>query len=345
MRMTNSALSSRVAQVEKILEGKAEQNNVAFSVGLTDSGGVGPFNAETTLVYKKVFFNHGGAYNKITGIFTAPTKGAYYFRFTAFDYRRVMTGVTMYHNQRPVLHAAAQPDGRNEYFSNAIVLQMEKGDVKFKIDISTFKKFPYSPAVSLLESDQETVKLSENSVLSSQLTAFESRMAQVEKRLQPKVAFSVGLTDSGLVGPYRYRKTLAYNKVFYNLGKAYYPPDGIFTAPVTGVYYFTFTGYNNHHTPGGMMMYVAGRMLRFPETRISGTFFSNAVTFQMSAGEQMWVALPGEYTLYDNGNHHCTLTGFLIYPLKTMNPCLSWGISRHLLPFFCCSFGHNFFHI
>uniref|UniRef100_A0A8C6SJ73 C1q domain-containing protein n=1 Tax=Neogobius melanostomus TaxID=47308 RepID=A0A8C6SJ73_9GOBI len=172
-------------------------------------------------------------------------------------------------------------------------------------------------ALSLLECDQETVKLSENSALRSQLTAFESRMAQVEKTLQPKVAFSVGLTSSGLVGPYNAMKTLVYNKIFSNIGGAYNPAKGIFTAPVRGVYYFTFTGFNNHHTPGGMMMYVGNKMLSFPQSRVSETFFSNAVTRQMSEGETAWVRLPAGYSLYDDGHHYCTLTGFLLYPVST----------------------------
>lgn len=40
---------------------------VAFSAGLTDSGAVGPFDDETTLVYKKAFTNVGDAYNQTTG--------------------------------------------------------------------------------------------------------------------------------------------------------------------------------------------------------------------------------------------------------------------------------------
>ncbi|CAG14822.1 unnamed protein product, partial [Tetraodon nigroviridis] len=40
---------------------------VAFSAGLTDSGSVGPFDAETTLVFSKTFCNVGGAYDQSTG--------------------------------------------------------------------------------------------------------------------------------------------------------------------------------------------------------------------------------------------------------------------------------------
>lgn len=40
---------------------------VAFSAGLTDSGSVGPFDDETTLIFSKTFSNVGGAYDQSTG--------------------------------------------------------------------------------------------------------------------------------------------------------------------------------------------------------------------------------------------------------------------------------------
>ena len=44
-----------------------DQAKVAFSVGLTNDGYVGPFSSQTTLVYKKVFTNIGSAYDTTTG--------------------------------------------------------------------------------------------------------------------------------------------------------------------------------------------------------------------------------------------------------------------------------------
>ena len=40
---------------------------VAFSAGLTESGSVGPFDDETTLIFSKTFSNVGGAYDPSTG--------------------------------------------------------------------------------------------------------------------------------------------------------------------------------------------------------------------------------------------------------------------------------------
>uniref|UniRef100_A0A4W5QR75 C1q domain-containing protein n=1 Tax=Hucho hucho TaxID=62062 RepID=A0A4W5QR75_9TELE len=56
-----------------------DRPKVAFSAGFTDSGSVGPFNTETTLVYSRVITNISKAYSWITGNFHRVTAGRYLF--------------------------------------------------------------------------------------------------------------------------------------------------------------------------------------------------------------------------------------------------------------------------
>ena len=49
-----------------VLKGELELK-VAFSAGLTDSGSVGPFDEEMTLIFSKIITNVGGAYNQTAG--------------------------------------------------------------------------------------------------------------------------------------------------------------------------------------------------------------------------------------------------------------------------------------
>lgn len=119
--------------VEELKKESADRPNVAFSAGLTTAGDVGPFNTETTLIYSQVISNTGQAYNLHTGIFTAPVKGFYYFRFTALNYRKGLHGgVRLYHNSKSIIYNEDyNTDSHNEYVSNAVILELQEGDVVY----------------------------------------------------------------------------------------------------------------------------------------------------------------------------------------------------------------------
>ncbi|KAM6908701.1 uncharacterized protein PEZ65_016896 isoform 3-T3 [Lycodopsis pacificus] len=104
---------------------------LAFSAGLTSSGHIGPFTTETPLIYGRVFTNIGGAYNFTTGIFTAPVKGVYYFRCTAFNNKKgEWMAVNLYHNSQIILHNSEIANGHTT-IANAILLQLEQGSVVY----------------------------------------------------------------------------------------------------------------------------------------------------------------------------------------------------------------------
>ncbi|XP_062297140.1 complement C1q tumor necrosis factor-related protein 3-like isoform X2 [Scomber scombrus] len=117
----------KVASLEK----ENGSPKVAFSAGLTTAGKIGPFNIETPLVYSRVFTNIGESYSPITGIFTAPVKGVYYFRFTAFNNKKgEWMAVNMYHNSQRMLHNSELSDVHS-FIANALILQLEKGSVVY----------------------------------------------------------------------------------------------------------------------------------------------------------------------------------------------------------------------
>ncbi|XP_053185535.1 complement C1q-like protein 2 [Scomber japonicus] len=121
-------------EVEELKIQNADRPKVAFSLGLTDAGQIGPFNTDITLKFSKVITNFGQVYSPTTGLFTAPVRGAYYFSFNLMDNRsNAWRDVHLYHNDKRVLWSANYSANSYESVSNSLVLQLEKGDVAYLV--------------------------------------------------------------------------------------------------------------------------------------------------------------------------------------------------------------------
>ncbi|XP_049324935.1 complement C1q-like protein 2 isoform X2 [Astyanax mexicanus] len=136
LKEENKKLTGRVTSTELGVEALREENKntpkVAFSFGSGVSGTIGPFNADTMLVFRKEFINIGNAYSPITGVFTAPLRGVYFFRLNVFGGSTYWTGGDLFKNQEKIFHLSDYPDeGRNEYASNGVSLLLEKGDLVY----------------------------------------------------------------------------------------------------------------------------------------------------------------------------------------------------------------------
>uniref|UniRef100_A0A9J8CH43 C1q domain-containing protein n=1 Tax=Cyprinus carpio carpio TaxID=630221 RepID=A0A9J8CH43_CYPCA len=121
-------------QVEELRKENRDRE-IAFSAALVEpgSGNIGPFTTEITLTYRNVFTNIGNAYNPITGIFTAPLKGAYMFSFSIYGHGSPSTASTVYivKNGEKVVIAHGHQDQYVVNSSKGVVLILEVGDVVY----------------------------------------------------------------------------------------------------------------------------------------------------------------------------------------------------------------------
>ncbi|XP_069015015.1 complement C1q tumor necrosis factor-related protein 3-like [Embiotoca jacksoni] len=170
----------------------------------------------------------------------------------------------------------------------------------------------------------ETDKLkTENEDLKIRLDATEKQIDELKQNISakaaPQIAFSASLASFGEIykGPCTDR-TLIFKRVFSNIGNGYNSNTGVFTAPVSGLYYFTFATYGyNTHTVGAIL--TKNDVLQISTydspTADGSDSSSNAAVLQLAAGDEVHVQLWENGRVFDNLNGHTTFSGFLLFPV------------------------------
>ncbi|XP_036435946.1 complement C1q-like protein 2 isoform X2 [Colossoma macropomum] len=153
------------------------------------------------------------------------------------------------------------------------------------------------------------------------LSAMKRELEQLKKASARKVAFSAALgLPAGLRGPINAETTLVYKNVLTNIGNAYNPSTGIFTAPFRGVYYIRFTAgvYDNNSYNIGLNLYKNGQhLLHLGENSIDGIakHVSSGVTLVLAAEDQVYTRLPANYVVWDDSYFRTSFSGFLLFPM------------------------------
>ncbi|XP_036450694.1 complement C1q-like protein 3 [Colossoma macropomum] len=133
LQKQNAALEERVVSTEVGVEAQREENanrpKVAFSFASGLKGHHGPHSTDNILVFHREITNIGNAFSKTTGVFTAPFRGVYYFRFNVLSEKGPhMLAVCLFKNEEKILDVSEFPKETFEYVVGGATLQLEKGD-------------------------------------------------------------------------------------------------------------------------------------------------------------------------------------------------------------------------
>ncbi|XP_029944260.1 complement C1q tumor necrosis factor-related protein 3-like [Salarias fasciatus] len=148
------------------------------------------------------------------------------------------------------------------------------------------------------------------------LTGYEQRVVALEQKGEMKVIFSA-VTNEGDINrcPFGTDTTLIFRRVITNVGEAYSPYTGIFTAPVAGVYYFTFFYQAQAYYPNQLYLYKNNEPVVLTEDQ--WTYFDssdnggNAVFLQLQRLDRVYVLMGGGSYVSDS-SYHTTFSGFLV---------------------------------
>ncbi|XP_037389742.1 uncharacterized protein LOC119262354 [Pygocentrus nattereri] len=168
------------------------------------------------------------------------------------------------------------------------------------------------------QAENQSAMKAELEELKTKNNDFDSQVEKLKKENQErKVAFSASLSggESGHTGPYSTDVTLVYKHIFTNIGHAYNPATGFFTAPVRGVYHFRFSLYGGGGRPATVVLHKNGHLIAGthsvqPQGTVSS---SNGVSLSLEVGDVICIKLNANAWIFDDSFHHSTFSGQMLF--------------------------------
>ncbi|XP_014011547.1 complement C1q-like protein 2 [Salmo salar] len=222
---------------------------------------------------------------------------------------------------------------RVEFHKNTVE-ELKRENVSQAAELSTMGEGLNAREGKVEELKRENAKLwtrlarveAKNQDQDAELFKLEARLSSSEQEVdelkrentdRPKVAFSAALGRP--VGPFNTFVTLVYNNVITNIGNAYSPVTGAFTAPVRGVYYIRFTGMDNRISQRvGVSMKKNGKyyiMWAGQKNLGDYQYVSNAVILELEERDVINMELDAGFRLYDDHDKHSIFSVFLLFPM------------------------------
>uniref|UniRef100_A0A3B3YC81 C1q domain-containing protein n=1 Tax=Poecilia mexicana TaxID=48701 RepID=A0A3B3YC81_9TELE len=176
-----------------------------------------------------------------------------------------------------------------------------------------------------LSNDQQTFTQDINAVLremSASLAGLKVELRCLQKDHDVKrVAFSASLLASGseTVGPFNTQTPLVFRHVVSNIGNAYNPNTGFFTAPVRGAYHFEFYIFGLGHAshPTGAVLTKNGEhiVIAYQHQSSGDVKGTNGVILLLEVGDVIFLRQWQNSRIHDNQNHHTTFSGHLLFTM------------------------------
>ncbi|XP_055021861.1 multimerin-2-like [Boleophthalmus pectinirostris] len=196
-------------------------------------------------------------------------------------------------------------------------------------DVAEHRSFINTLLIKTIFSDllEQAAKLRKQEVelrkQEAELRELKTRDVETLKQQQQvgQVAFSTSLlaSGSGYIGPFNTHTNLVFRHVVSNIGNAYSPNTGFFTAPVRGAYHFEWyiggRGHSSHGSGAGLVKNGEHIFLAYEhQTNGHGTSASGA-TLLLEAGDVVFLRQWQNSRIYDDQNHLNTFSGHLLFSM------------------------------